>query len=97
MEKEKKYIDHIKERWNFSKKTSEEELQLKNHIATNVALSIFDKCLSPYHYFIEGNETKEEPPTEKQINYAKKLEIENPESYTKKTLSEKIDDVVKNG
>ena len=93
MKEKEKYLDHIKERWSFATKTAEETLELKNHLATNVALSIFEKRVTPYHYFVEDNKTTDDPPTEKQIFYAKKLGIENPESYTKKTLSEKIDEV----
>ena len=98
MKKRNEYIEHIKERWSFAQKTVEEQLKLKNHVATNVALSIFDKCLSPYHYFLgEDVTTNGDSPTEKQIAYAKKLGISDSESYTKSKLSEKIDEVVKNG
>lgn len=37
-----------------------------------------------------------EKPTQKQIEYARKLGIENPESYTKQQLSSKIDEVKSN-
>ena len=96
MEKKQDYIDHIKERWSFAKQVSETDLKLSNHTATNVALSIFDKVVSPYHYFIQDTGTttgSDDPPTQKQIAYAKKLNIQNPESYTKKELSKKIDEV----
>ena len=95
MEKETEYLEHIKERWQFSKHVSEKELKLKNHTATSIALSIFDKVVSPYHYFIQDSGTSskvDEPATEKQISYAKNLGIDNPESYTKKELSKKIDE-----
>ena len=96
MEKEKEYIEHIRERWSFAKRVSEDELELTNHVATNVAISIFDKVVSPYHYFLQNTGAApitDDPPTEKQLSYAKKLGIENPESYTKKELSKKIDEV----
>ena len=93
MKEKEKYLEHIKERWSFATKTVEKELELKNHVATNVALSIFDKTVTPYHYFVVDNKTMDEKPTGKQITYAKKLGIIDPEKYTKKTLSEKIDEV----
>lgn len=91
MEKEKEYVDHIKESWSFAQQTAQEKLDQKNHTAINLALSIFDKMLSPYHYFIQNKNNEEPKPTDKQIEYAKKLDIKNPETYTKKTLSEAID------
>lgn len=90
------YINHIKDGWRFATQTAEEDLKLKNHVKTNVTLIIFEKVLSPLHYFLQDTNTQEPKPTEKQIKYAKKLNIENPESYTKKTLSEKISEVVGN-
>ena len=92
MKKEREYIDHIKESWCFSKEVTENELKLRDHIAADVAVSIFDKIVSPYHYFVDDKNV-DDSPTEKQINYALKLGIENPETYTKKTLSEKIEEV----
>ena len=96
--KNEKYKEHIKESWFFAQEVSE-ELELKDHATTNVALSIFDKVVSPYHYFNSDTKanTEEEPPTKKQLILAKKLEIDNPENYTKKTISKKIEEVFKNG
>jgi hypothetical protein len=92
-----KYVNHINQCWRFSEKTVEEELQLEGIIATNIKLKIFEKCLIPYHYFIEGNVKQEQKPTDKQLKLAKKLEIQNPESYTKDTISKKIDEVLQHG
>ena len=91
MDKEKEYVEHIREGWKFAKNTAKgivpsEDEQLQEH----VTVAILDKLISPYHYFIQDN-NEEGSPTAKQIGYAKKLGIENPESYTKKTLSEAID------
>ncbi len=91
MEREKEYVEHIKEGWRFAQSTvkgivpSEDE-QLQKH----VTVTILDKLISPYHYFIQDN-SDEGSPTAKQIGYAKKLGIKNPEGYTKKVLSEEID------
>ena len=97
MKKENEYVEHIVERWSFARKTVLEKLDLKDNIADSITVSIFDKCVRPYHYFIGDNGTTTnsngDPPTEKQIAYAKKLGIKNPEGYTKKTLSDKIDEV----
>jgi len=95
MKNEKEYLEHIKESWNFATKTAQDELKQKNHTATNLALYIFEKCVSPYHYFVKDKndqEPNELKPTERQIEYAKKLGIEKPETYTRKTLSEAIDE-----
>ena len=59
MEKKSEYIDHIKESWNLSLTTAKEQLGLTNHTATNVAIVIFEKCCSPYHYFLT-NDTEPE-------------------------------------
>lgn len=98
MKNEEKYKEHIKERWSFARKIVLETLELKNHIADNIAITIFEKCVSPYHYFSsESNEQNEDKPTMKQIAYAKRLGIKDPEFYTKESLSEEIDKVTKNG
>jgi len=96
--KKKEYGNHIKESWNFAQETTK-SLGIEGHIATNATLIIFEKRVSPYHYYLKNinDKSEEEKPTEKQISYAKKLGIDNPESYTKKTLSEKIDGVKRNG
>lgn len=39
----------------------------------------------------KDQKTEEKPPTEKQIEFAKKLGIENPEKYSRKELSKLID------
>jgi len=90
-----KYVKHIKKCCDFAETTVDKELLLEGIISTNLKLKLFDKCASPYHYFLE-DEPKEPKPTEKQIEYAKKLGIKNPETYTKKTLSKKIDGVLQN-
>jgi hypothetical protein len=97
MKNKEKYLDHIKERWSFARKTVLETLELKNHLADQIAVTIFDKTVSPYHYFVEDNGTTDDKPTKKQIAYAKKLKIKDPEFYTKKDLSNKIDEVANSG
>ena len=52
MKNEPEYITHIKERWNFSLTAAKEHLNLANHTATSIAAIIFEKCCSPYHYFV---------------------------------------------
>ena len=95
MKNEKEYEKHIKESWTFSTNTANET---NADMKSKLALLIFEKTCSPYHYFMQNNETTtDEKPTEKQISYAEKLGISDPQSYTKKTLSDKIDEVVKNG
>ena len=99
MKKEKEYVEHLKESWSFANKIANEELGQKNQLATNLALSIFDKMVSPYHYFLKDVENKEnnqtnqtvEKPTIKQIDYAKKLGITDPENFTKEGLSREIE------
>jgi len=90
-----KYEEHLKKCWGFAEKSTEEILQLEGNLATNIKIKIFEKCVSPYHYFLE-NKQQEPPPTPKQLKLAKKLGIKNPESYTKETISQKIDEVLSN-
>jgi hypothetical protein len=92
--KNKEFENHVKEGWCFAKEVTEKILKLEGHKATNVELIIFEKCLSPLYYFIQDAtvKTTEEKPTEKQIKYAKSLGIENPEHYSKKEISKKIDE-----
>ena len=98
MKKEEEYKKHIKEAWDFATNTVDNELGEKNHIASNLKVNLFDKMVSPYHYFIKDNSNGKEPsdekPTQKQLYLAKKLSIEKPESYTKKSLSDKIDEAL---
>ena len=94
MKETERYLDHIKECWNFTKLAVEDELRLSGVVATNIKIKIFEKYLSPYHYFLEDKEKQTPNPTEAQIKYAKSLKIKNPENYTKKTLSEKIKEVL---
>jgi Rho termination factor, N-terminal domain len=65
-----------------------------------LTISIFEKVCSPYHYFL-GNEEHEpvsiQPPTEKQIAYAKQLGVSNAENLSKQQLSEEINKAVKSG
>lgn len=90
MEKEKEYEEHIKESWKFAQNAAKGIVPNEDEkLQGNVVVAILDKIISPYHYFIGNNE--EGSPTAKQIGYAKKLGIDNPEGYTKKTLSEAID------
>ena len=93
MNRNKEFENHVKEGWCFAKETAEKILKLEGHIATNVELIIFEKCLSPLYYFIQDtSKVIEENPTDKQLKYAKSLGVENPESYSKKELSKKIDE-----
>jgi hypothetical protein len=95
------YKIHIKECWGFAQEVVND---LVNHemkgIRMALTLSIFEKVCSPYHYFL-GNEEHEppsrQPPTEKQMAYAKQLGIQDPEKTSKQQLSEEIDKAVKSG
>jgi hypothetical protein len=59
-----------------------------------LTLSIFDKVCTPLYYFLQG-EPSEQPPTEKQISYAKQLGIAKPEKISREALSLKIDEAIK--
>jgi len=96
MKNKKEYVEHLKERWGFSLETAEKELGQKTHVATNLALSIFDKCASPYYFFVEDREKQNPQPSEAQVKYAKSLKIEKPETYTRKELSQKIKEMLAN-
>jgi len=92
MKDEKKYEEHVMERWNFAKNIAE-KLANKD-LQKELSLSIFDKVCSPHHFFIQNDEQgqpSQQTPTEKQIAYAKQLGIQNPEKFSKQQLSEEID------
>jgi len=90
------YIKHIKKCWDFSETTVEKELKINGVAATNIKIKIFEKILTPLHYFQQENTDQEPKPTDKQMKLAKKLGIKNPENYTKKSISEKINEVLQN-
>jgi protein-tyrosine-phosphatase len=91
---EEKYKEHVKKGWCFAQDTAN-ELASESDLRSKLALAIFEKIVSPLHYFLQGNGSGESsrPPTEKQVAYARKLGIKNAESYSKEQLSEKIDQV----
>ena len=94
MKREDEYLEHIKECWSFAQEVAKGlvDQELKG-IRMALTISIFDKICSPYHYFLENEEHEppSQPPTEKQISYAKQLGISDPEKYTRQQLSELID------
>lgn len=89
----KEFENHVKESWNFAK-TITEGLGIDGHLSQNVILEIFKKCVSPLHYFLQ--DSKEDRPTKKQIDFAKSLKIKTPESYNKKELSKLITEALGN-
>jgi len=90
------YAEHVKQCWQFSDTTTTKVLDLDGVIAANIKLKIFEKCLSPFHYFADGGEKQDPKPSEAQIKYAKSLKIKNPENYTKKELSKMIKEAIAN-
>jgi len=96
MRNEEEYKKHIKQSWYFSNNIVENTLKIKGVLATNLKLKIFEKITTPLHFFQQGQNKNKPKPTEAQIKYAKSLDIENPKSYTKKELSEKIKEVLSN-
>ena len=90
MKDEEKYLEHIKEADELTKKAIKE-----CGVSPDYAKIIFEKAVSPHYYFIQNTEQIIEPATEKQIAYAQQLGIDNPEQYNKKELSKKIEDARK--
>jgi len=88
MKNEKEYEDHIKESWEFANKTAN---NTNSEMKGKLALIIFEKTCSPHHYFRQNGNQDNDGPTMKQINYAKKLGIKEPEKYTKQELSKQIE------
>lgn len=91
---EEEYKKHIKDAWKFANEVADELAD--GIIQTRLALRVFDKCLSPKHYFLQnisGEQPKGEGtlPSKKQIKFAEDLGIENPEQYSKSELSDLID------
>ena len=85
MNYETEYLEHIKEADKLTKKAIKEY-----DLSPERAKIVFKKSVSPYHYFVQ--EQEKDMPTVKQIDYATQLNIENPEQYTRKELSKKIDE-----
>ena len=97
MKNEEEYEKHLNEGWYFATGVAEKLIGKDDKdLQFQIAKMIFKLSCSPYHYFLQNcgkDEPKWEPPTEKQIAYAHKLGIKNPESYSKEELSAKIDEV----
>lgn len=79
----KKFINHIKTSRELAKNTTEETLKLDGQIADHIAAIIFEKCVTPYHYFTQNDKNQESKPIAKQLGYAQKLKIIDPETYIK--------------
>lgn len=97
MNEEKEYAKHVKKGWSFAQATAN-ELSNENDLRSKLALAIFDKIVSPLHYFLQGNGSEKpslQPPTEKQIAYAKQLGIQDPEKFSREELSDRIDEALK--
>jgi len=60
-------------------------------IRKDVLICLIEQIGSDLRTTYGKKKTDEKPPTEKQIEYAKKLGIENPEKYSRKELSKLID------
>ncbi len=94
---EQKYKEHVKKGWCFAQETAN-ELASENDLRSKLALAIFEKIVSPLHYFLQGNVSEKpvsQPPTEKQIAYAKQLGIQDPGKFSREELSDKIDEALK--
>jgi hypothetical protein len=94
---EQKYKEHVKKGWCFAQETAN-ELASETDLRSKLALAIFEKIVSPLYYFIRENglgEPATQPPTEKQIKFAKDMGIQDPEKLTRDELSQKIDEVLK--
>ena len=94
---EEKYKEHVKKGWCFAQETAN-ELASESDLRPKLALAIFEKIVSPLHYFLQGNGSGEpslKPPTEKQLEFARKLEIPDPDKFSKEELSLKIDEALK--
>lgn len=98
MKKEEEYSQYIKECWAFAQRVVREIAhQANKDQPLNLEFSIFDKCCSPHYYFVQNEQQgpSPQPPTEKQIEFARKLEIQDPEKFSREELSKKIDERLK--
>ncbi len=94
MKENEEYKKHIEESWHYAN-SAVNNLADDEKTRNELALMVFEKMCSPYHYF-QQNETNNEPsPTERQINFAKKLGITKPEKMTKQQLSDEINKKMK--
>jgi len=95
MKKEKEYSEYIKECWAFAQRVVREIAHKENRDQpSNLEYTIFDKCCSPHYYFVQNEQQGPipQPPSNKQIAYAKDLGIENPDKFSSRELSKKIDE-----
>lgn len=97
MKNEEEYEKHLNEGWYFATGVAEKLIGKDDKdLQFQIAKMIFKLSCSPYHYFLQGCESeghRSEPPTDKQVAYARKLGINNPYGYSKEELSAKIDEV----
>ena len=88
------YKKHIEESWHYSESVVNkltEDKKTKNELA----LMVFEKVCSPYHYFLQNGTNNEPAPTERQIKFATKLGIAEPEKMSKQQLSDEINKKMK--
>jgi hypothetical protein len=96
---EKEYVEHVKECLSFAQRTAESTLGQENkEMIRELMWAVFDKVCTPIYYFLQNSkngETSPQPPTEKQITYAQKLGIQEPEKFSREELSQNIDNALK--
>ena len=98
MKKEKEYEEHVKECLTFARRTADAILDQENEgMRRELMWAVFDKVCTPLYYFLQNEQQGPipQPPTEKQIEFAKKLEIQDPEKFSREELSKKIDEALK--
>ena len=93
---DEKYKEHVKKGWCFAQETAN-EMTTETDLRSKLAVAIFKKIVSPHHYFVQNDQQGPtlQLPTEKQIEFAKKLEIQDPEKFSREELSKKIDEALK--
>lgn len=98
MNREQEYEKHLIEGWHFASCVAEKLVSNENkELQFQLAKAVFKLFCSPYHYFVQNEQQgpSPQPPTKKQLEFARKLEISDPEHFSKEELSKKIDEQLK--
>lgn len=90
-DKQKRYSEYLKKQYDLS---FEYAMLISNDNIEDITLSVFDKITTPWIYFEQDK--KNDKATDKQLSFAKKLGIGNPELFSKTELSKMIDSAKQN-
>jgi hypothetical protein len=81
---EREYLEHVKECLCFAQWIAEAAVGKDEEMKGALLWAVFDKVCTPIYYFLQDRgQGASQLPTEKQLDFARKLEIQNPETFSK--------------